>query len=451
MVSSNLLCVGFAGVIAFSLHGCGGGASGDDPTPRPTASPAATTLTTTLTTTTDFCANANTVPPGSDSENGKLVDWLNSLYTGYKADDPASPSGVTIRVADDFSFFCNSACHNGYPDCRISASLYNHKMMMMHDTFSPAVTMSRFAGIVFNQTTVEVATGKCAYLYDGATFNRVNRGCGCAARQVGCGQQGAYWNQDCQYGDPVNHQNIRPETCHNNTETSEDVERCWCKTENLHPSTPRPEDATTTDQQCFFRAGGLYPPHPLQSEFHDFVKARLANQETNGGIEEIKNVDGVRYKQEYWNEVVVDAEVLGNMLRNPNVTNTNAVSAFMYVEGNGDGKLKAVEMQKKAFHDYGYPIIPIVAFDATVDVRCSGPFKEASGLPTTSAGPAPWEGGCSSEFQQCGGIGNQEADCCEDGLVCMADPPDNLFWSSCQKNETKPTILERDDFGHIVA
>jgi len=83
----------------------GGGASGDDPTPRPTASPAATTLTTTLTTTTDFCANANTVPPGSDSENGKLVDWLNSLYTGYKADDPASPSGVTIRVADDFSFF----------------------------------------------------------------------------------------------------------------------------------------------------------------------------------------------------------------------------------------------------------------------------------------------------------------------------------------------------------
>jgi len=322
-------------------------------------------------------------------------------------------------------------------------------MMMMHDTFAPAVTMSRYAGIVFNQTTIEAAAGKCVYLYDGATFNRVNRGCGCAARHNGCGQEGAYWNQDCDYGDPVNHQNIRPETCHNNTETSPDVDECWCKSDNLR--VPRPEDAKTIDQQCFFRAGGLYPSHPLQPEFHEFVGARIANQETNGGIEEVHGLDDVRYKQEYWNEVVVDGEVLGNLLRNPNVTNTHAVSAFLYVEGIGDGKQKAVQMQKQAFHDYGYPIIPIVAFDTSVDVRCSGPFKEASGLPTTSAGPAPWAGGCASEFEQCGGVGNQGSDCCEEGLVCLADPPDNLFWSACHKNETQHTIQEWDDFGQIVA
>lgn len=282
--------------------------------------------------------------------------------------------------------------------------------------------MGRDAGIVYNQTTVETKTGKCGFMYDGATFGRVNRGCGCAARRAGCGEQGPYWNQDCEYGDPVNHQNIDLSTCHNNTETSEDVEQCWCNFDHLRPGTPRPEDATTIDQQCFFRAGGLYPPHPLQSEFHEFVKARIANQATHGGTETIDHGDGtseIRYKSEYWNEVVLDAEVIEDMLRDENGTDTDAISAFMYVEG-GAGKPKALAMQLHALRVYG-TLIPIVAFDKTVDLRCSPPFKKATDL-----GPPP--NPCAAAYERCGGK-DHDTICCQAGLECVHN---NDYYWSCQ-------------------
>jgi len=260
-------------------------------------------------------------------------------------------------------------------------------------------------------------------MYDGATFNRVNRGCGCAARQPGCGREGAYWNQECEYGDPAHHQQIDESTCHDNTEASPDVDPCWCKAENRNPSTPTPEDTLTTDQQCFFRGGGLYPPHPLESEFHEMVGARIANQESNGGTEVLPGTTPpeTRHKQEYWNEVIVDAEVLGNMLRDPDVETTDAVSAFIYVEGWGGGKPKAIAMQQQALRDYGYPVIPIVSFDPNVDVRCSGPFREATGLPTPELCAAAWED-CNDHI------------CCQDGLACVRDNPN---YASCRPSQNQ--------------
>jgi hypothetical protein len=431
MTGFNLFSVGAAGVIAFSLHGCGGGGGGGgDTTPAPDPDTvSSTTAAVTTTTTTDVCANAVVVPTGED----ELVDWLNSLYTGFKEDDPTSPNGVTIRVADDFSMYCGTPCFQGNPDCRISASLYNSKMLVMHDTFKPAVTMGRDAGIVFNQTTIEASSGKCAFMYDGATFGRVNRGCGCPARQAqSCGQEGPYWNQDCQYEDMENHRNIDPSTCHDNTDTSPDVEQCWCNTDHLRVGTPKPEDAKTTDLQCFFKGGGLYPPQPQQPEWREFVKARLANQEANGGTEIVAGTGETRYKSEYWNEVVVDAEVLIDILRNENVSNTNAVSAFMYVEegaGNGSpGKQKALNMQLQAYRDYG-TIIPIVAFDKSVDLRCSGPFRKATDL-----GPPPER--CAGAWDQCGTDANI---CCQDGLECVVNNP---YYSNCQPIQSQDGDFE---------
>jgi len=426
MVSFNLVSAGVAGLVAFSLQGCGDGGVTDGDgggTVQPSAAPVTVVTTTTVKTTTpDACNGAVVVPPGSNTDEGRLVDALNQLYTGYDANDANSPSGVTLRMGDDFSFFCGTPCHETWPDCRISASLYNSKIMMMHDTFKPAVTMNRDAGVIFNQTAVEASLGKCVFMYDGATFGRVNRGCGCAARQHTCGPEGAYWNQECEYGDLANHGQRVDSTCHNNTETSPDVDSCWCKTENRNPSTPTPEDTLTTDLQCFFRGPGLYPPHPLESEFHEMVGARIAHQESNGGTEVLPGTTPpeTRYKQEYWNEVIVDAEVLGNMLRDPDVETTSAVSAFIYVEGLG-GKPKAIAMQLQALRDYGYPVVPIVSFDPNVDVRCSGPFREATDVPTPEL--------CVAAYAQCG-----DNICCQDGLECVVDNPN---YSSCKPSQTQ--------------
>merc|ERR1712176_1367667 len=159
------------------------------------------------------------------------------------------------------------------------------------------------------------------------------------------------WNQDCEYKDPAETDIIR-ETCRNNTETSENVEQCWCNAPDLRTGYPKPEDATTESMQCFFQAAGLYPPHGTQqNELRDFVKARIAHQETNDGIEIISTGE-TRYKSEYWNEVIVDAEVITDMLTDASVTNTDAVSAFMYVTGHPAGKTKAIAMQLQAYRDY---------------------------------------------------------------------------------------------------
>jgi hypothetical protein len=340
------------------------------------------------------------------------------MYQGFDADDPTSPNGVTIRMADDFMMYCGTPCYDGNPDCRISASLYNNKMLITHDTFTTQITMNRDAGIVFNQTTVEARSGKCAYMYDGATFGRVNRGCGCAAREHGCGQEGPYWNQDCEYHPPGTHQEIDLSTCHNNTETSEDVEQCWCNAPDRRSDYPKPEDTITEALQCYFKAGGLYPPHPQKPEFHEFVKARLAHQATNDGIEILRDNVTTRYKSEYWNEVIVDAEVIIDMLTDANVANSDAVSAFMYVTGHPAGRDKAIAMQVQAYRNYD-SIIPIVELDPTIDLRCSGPFRKADNIPVPEK--------CGAQYEQCGD-GPNMPHCCQDGLECIAQNPN---YSAC--------------------
>jgi len=265
---------------------------------------------------------------------------------------------------------------NGQADCRVSASVYNHKVMLKHDSNNIAVTMSRDAGIIFNQTAVETEFGKCSYMYDGATFHRVNRGCGCGSETPYCGNHGSpFDSEDCIWDTPRawnapvgctgEDSGTGCGSCHPNTATSPDVAECACNAPN--PRFPLPQ--RTTDQQCFWQGvaingtEGTYP-----SQLREMLLQRIENQV---GTEEVGEPT-VRHKQEYWNEIILDAEVLTNSLHsNPRA----AVAAFVYIRGHGAGRDKANRMSQKAVEDYGGPAIPVIELDPAVDGVCNGPFR----------------------------------------------------------------------------
>jgi len=325
-------------------------------------------------------------------------------------------------MADNFDLFCGTRCHNGFPDCRVSGSLYNHRVMVTHDTNNVKITMDRAAGIIFNQTSVESTIGKCAYLYDGQTFNRVNHGCGCPSMHPGScdAMDTAYRNQDCEWKHPESHSGPIPGTCKNNTEISPDVDECWCKSSHPRKDFHSPAELNTMDQQCFFKSGGLIVGESGNSELHEFVKARIASQsssptETRSGA--------TIHRIEQWNELVVDAGPLVDVMRDDV---SHGVLAFMYVKGVDAGKKFARQMQQEALGDYG-GMIPIVEIDTAVDVRCRGPFNAASSLPTTTT----TRGGCRIEHEQCGGEDWQGETCCAEGLTCYAD---NQWYAACKKN-----------------
>merc|ERR1712217_498497 len=132
---------------------------------------------------------------------------LNRLYMGFNSEDNASPLGVIISMAaqlDSFddNIYCapvvGSGCWNGNADCRMSASLYNHKILL--DAQRPnriSVTMNRCVGYVFDQDMVESEFGKCYYAWDGATNNRYNNGCGMGAPGSDCSKDGTAFQNIC--------------------------------------------------------------------------------------------------------------------------------------------------------------------------------------------------------------------------------------------------------------
>lgn len=311
----------------------------------------------------------NTVMPhtGTLSEQARIVDELNDLFVAFDESDPTSGNGVTIRMADDFTMWCGTPCNNGMADCRVSASVYNHKVMLKHDTNNIAVTMSRDAGIIFNQTAVETVFGKCSYMYDAATFSRVNRGCGCDSETPYCGNHGSpYDNEDCDWNGTPRQWNQPVEgSCKPNTATSPDVAECRCDAAN--PRHPTPQH--TTDLQCMWPGVALNGTvGKVPNQLRDMMMQRIENQV---GTEEVGEPT-LRYKQEYWNEIVLDAEVLINALHaDPH----SAVAAFMYVRGHGAGRTKANAMSQKAVEDYGGSPIPVIELDPEVDGRCNGPFR----------------------------------------------------------------------------
>jgi hypothetical protein len=429
MVMAKVVTLAALTSVPFVLLGCGGG--GQDPS--------LSTSTTTSTTTTDFCAGKPSTP-NATGLYAELINDLNARFMGFDPENASSPVGVTMRMLSpdqDERFFCGGKCASDYPDCRISASLYNNRMMFTHDEHKLVLAMNRLVGIVYNQTAVEDTLGKCAYIFDAVTQSRVNHGCGCAAISSGCNDyDGAYKNQDCKYEHEETRSGIKPETCKNNTESSRDVQECWCKASSRRAGTPAAEEANIIDQQCFFKGPGLYlPDGRMETEFHDMVLARIANQEGQPDPDVTAGAGGI-YREEKWNEVIIEAEeVAAKLATNP----LHAYAAFAYVKNIPDAQQAAVNMQARISAFYG-ATVPVIEIDPDVDTRCAAPFRDASGLPPTTSvtmSTTKDPSACDEEGQQCGGKGYSGQTKCCTGLVCVEQ---NEYYSGCQheKSTTAP-------------
>jgi len=273
---------------------------------------------------------------------------MNSLYMGFDPRDDSSPLGVTISMQNEWAIYCSEVgvgCYQGHADCRFSASLYNHNMMLDRKSHGIKITMSRVAGIVFNQTEVEKSIGKCSYMFDGASFNRYNGACGCGATSFECD------NPHSAFG------NICPSTGKTCKVEDQEVAQCSCEV------MPEPNRSDVT--QCYWSGAGMdrHRVQPHADQTRKMVKARLRHQDGSDSSDRL----------EYWNEVVVDEHLMLERLRADPVP---VIPAFVYLKGNSAG----IKFARKMRDDYALEFsvraeIPLVALDPSVDVTTGhGPF-----------------------------------------------------------------------------
>lgn len=308
-MQSKYACLALVAPMTVVLHGCGGGGGTTTSAPAPTTPAPAPTP-----------PPAPVVTPTPWSPD-KAVEILNWLYMDFDENDDATHVGVTISMAADRTTFNNNIfcepvmgtqCHNGQSDCRMSASLFNHKMMVDGNRLAP--TMSRPIGYLFNQNLTEQHYGKCAYIWDGADSNSLNNGCGLGAMGNSCGDhRSGFWNQ-------CNQQAQDGSQPHNCTRQDPEVSGRLCKceapicTESYGVIDPPTDMSGAT---CFYELPGLvYGDPTTTNHLRDAVKQRVHNQ---GNDTE---------KTPLWNEVVID-----NRLLIPKVQTdpTDAIWAFVCV------------------------------------------------------------------------------------------------------------------------
>jgi len=294
------------------------------------------------------------------------VAQLNAMYMDFDETNDDSRMGVTISFAGqpsslDANLFCsdlmNTGCNNGQADCRTSATVFNHKVVVDGDFFVP--TMRRQVGYVFNQEMSETYFGKCSYLWDGATFNSLNGGCGATSRGGNsCDNPSSAYYGQC---------STDPTTPHACTRTDLEVESKLCKcepplcSETYGSVVPPPTRASAT---CFYEMPALvYGNSTATNHLRDGLKQRVALQGADSS------------KTQEWNELVIDNRLLIPKLREEP---TNTILAFVCVPSLGAGACQLATRMRDQFHlAYGVegPGIPVVAIDTTVSVTANGgPF-----------------------------------------------------------------------------
>jgi len=328
------------------LQGCGGG----------------TTTTTTTTTTT---ATPKRSKPMSSAE---AAAYLNELFLGFDETNKTSPLGVTISMAaQPATFFGNifcsdfasnplgkTKCHEGQADCRLSASLYSHKWFYHPDSNKTMLGLGRSTGFAFNQSMVEKKWAKCSYIWDGASGNKYNNGCGDGAPGHNCDKDSgsAFYN-------------ICPST--GKTCTGKDIEVTRAKCQPYGGEHPVPP-THGGQPQCFFPGPAL--DYHQQSDFtpgEDKMRDMAVDRvKYNGG----KDTEGPNIEK--WNEVVLDEHLLlPDMWYDP----APVLVAFLYTASQKPISLKNAQAMRDEFGDfYGVKDIPLVEVDDNGDKE-SGPFK----------------------------------------------------------------------------
>lgn len=246
---------------------------------------------------------------------------------------------MRMATSDDFHINCGHGCFNGYSDCKMSASIYNHRVMRTHDG-QVVVAMGRNAGMVFKQDAVENSVAKCFFQYDGGTYWNLNRGCGCQGSHDCNDPNGAYLSTASQ-GNP-------------------DVDRCSCDAYQQGHGGQLPD---RHGPLCFWR-GSAYDSNSINTDnnqLFDMLIQRLSSQVAAGNDE----------ATESWNEVVLDGVRMQDLLTNDPYS---VIQAFFYVRGR-HGEQFAHTMQDRFAREYQGARIPVIELDP--DGGSSGqPFRE---------------------------------------------------------------------------
>lgn len=360
-LQKSCLTLALAMGIASVLQGCGGGGTPTPaPTPKPTPSPATVTATVTVTktttTTTTVTTTGTAAPRTAPMSVEEAVKYLNTQYMAYDFEHPhkKTPLGVTLSFADqpdnfDKNIYCheymNTACFKGFSDCRMSASLFNWKMIS--NNYIWATTFGRPTGYVFNQTLVETTMGKCSYMFDGASENRLNNGCGTGAGSD-CSQPNSAYADICHSTGKV---------C---TADDGEVKGSYCKPFGILPQPP----AGDKGYQCFFSGAAInYPKMDKPNHLREMVIARMANELNTSNYAD-------------HNEVIIDERPMMQAIwRDPAV----AIPAFVYAQSKeegppGNARLGAEKMRDLFSKTYQVGKIPVVGINDVTSFMPGGPF-----------------------------------------------------------------------------
>jgi hypothetical protein len=232
----------------------------------------------------------------------------------------------------------NSGCFNGQSDCRMSASLFNR--LMISKNYIVELDFGRPVGYVFNQTMVEETMGKCAFVFDGASANSYNGGCGMGAPGNNCSKAGNAF------------ENICPSTGKTCTADDEEVKGALCEPYGTNKVPSSPADG----YQCIFGGPAFdYPRTGSTNHIRDMVTARVSTGNT-----------------EDHNEVIIDERLLMPAIwEDPALV----IPAFVYSKSSGaNGRSLAEGMRDNFMKDYQVGEIPVLEVNDQTDFRPHGPF-----------------------------------------------------------------------------
>jgi len=302
-------------------------------------------------------------PPHSVSQ---IVAVLNQGFYGYDRWNPSSASGITITWLKDtdskLELYCSAVpgndadgCYQGSADCRMSGMIHNHQLPLEANhmlTFA-----GRNVGVVFNQELVEKYFGKCSFIYDGASNNRYNHGCGAipAASDINC---------DSPYSPYADHCHSSNAVC---TANDPEVYSAECDQVGGH--------ATLQHSGCMHK-GPAYNISVADIVSHyDGDKMWETQDQLRTMVDDRFNV-----QQSHdcgtmcWNEVIIDERLLLTQLWWDPAT---AVDAIVYLRGHQSAQAKAVQIQQSFKRNWGVEP-PVVSADASCNVQqpdACGPFE----------------------------------------------------------------------------
>jgi len=203
------------------------------------------------------------------------------------------------------------------------------------------MAMNRVAGIVLNQTRVEASLSKCSYMFDGASFNRFHNACGCGSLTTNCNDPTSAFG------------NICPSSGNTCSPLDKEVSSCSCANMPL----PDRSDAS----QCYFEGPAF--DVGAENQLRTMLKERIRRQDGSDAHDRL----------EYWNEVVIDENILIKQLADDPAP---AVPAFTYVKSNPAGLIYARRMRDYFVQQYSVPgETPLIAIDDVMTVtNAKGPF-----------------------------------------------------------------------------